>query len=241
MSYWPLSERGSLTAKDAMHHNDGAYTSGVRLGIKGPLPGMTAASFNGKSARVKLGVVSTLHTVELWLKTRSRADAVAFSNRNAIHQFSAVGTYGGLAHSFDSYGIIGDSVGDGRWHHLVYTYDTASSTGRLYVDGKFSQFAVYQRAEGAAAASIAYDADLKQYFAGQIAQVAVYSYVLSPEQVRSHYLASGRRIAPSAAPGMLRAVDLSTKTASLPFSLVRPRDHFVLPFGGGGAPATPPP
>lgn len=241
MSYWPLSDRGTLTAADAMHNDDGSYTSGVKLGVPGPLGGMTAASFNGKTARVKLGAVSSLHSVELWVKTRSRADAVAFSNRNAIHQFSAVGTYGGLAHSFDNYGVIGEAVGNGRWHHLVYTYDSASSTGRLYVDGKQTQFAVYQRAEGGAAASIGYDADLKSYFSGQIAQVAVYSYVLSPEQVRNHYLASGRRLVPSVAPGMLRAVDLSTGAASLPFSLVRPKDRYVLPFGGGGIPTAPPP
>ena len=241
MSYWPLSDRGTTTASDAMHNNDGAYTSGARLGVKGPLPRTTAVLFNGKTARVKLGVVSSLHTVELWLKTRTKADAVAFSNRNAIHQFSTLGTYGGLAHSFDAYGVIGAPVGNGTWHHLVYTYDSPSSTGRLYIDGKLSQFAVYQRAEGGAPASIGYDADLKQYFSGQIAQVAVYSYVLSPEQVRAHYVASGRRVAASVAPGMLRAVDLSTGAASLPFSLVRPRDRYVLPFGGGGVPTAPPP
>jgi hypothetical protein len=237
MSYWPLSDRGTTTANDAMHNNDGAYTSGIRLGVEGPLPRTTAALFNGKTARVKLGVVSSLHTIELWLKTRTKVDAVAFSNRNAIHQFSTLGTYGGLAHSFDAYGIIGAAVGNGTWHHLVYTYDSASSTGRLYVDGKLSQFAVYQRAEGGAPASIGYDADLKQYFSGQIAQVAVYSYVLTPEQVRAHYVASGRRVAASVAPGMLRAIDLSTGAASLPFSLVQPRDRYVLPFGGGGASA----
>ena len=241
MSYWPLGDRGTTTASDAMHNNDGAYTNGVRLGVKGPLPRTTAVLFNGKTARVKLGVVSSLHTVELWLKTRTKADAVAFSNRNAIHQFSTLGTYGGLAHSFDAYGVIGAPVGNGTWHHLVYTYDSASSTGRLYIDGKLSQFAVYQRAEGGAPASIGYDADLKQYFSGQIAQVAVYSYVLSPEQVRAHYVASGRRVAASVPPGMLRAVDLSTGAASLPFSLVRPHDRYVLPFGGGGVPTAPPP
>jgi hypothetical protein len=40
---------------------------------------------------------------------------------------------------------------------------------------------------------------------------------------------------------MLRAVDLSTKTSSLPFSLVRPSDRYVLPFGGGGVPSATPP
>jgi hypothetical protein len=106
------------------------------------------------------------------------------------------------------------------------------STGRLYLDGKLSQLAVWTRPEGGAAASIAYDADLQAFFPGQIAHVAVYSYPLSQAQIRSHYLASGRRILPDAAVGTLRAVELDSRSASLPFSLVRPRDRYVLPFGG---------
>jgi hypothetical protein len=220
-----------------MHNNDGEYTEGVKLGVKGPLPNTAAVSFDGKKARVRLGVVSSLHSVELWVKTRTRDDAIAFSNRNAIHQFTTVGTYGGLAHSFDTYGVIGDAVGNGSWHHLVYTYDSSTSTGRLYVDGRLSQFAVYPRAEGGAPASIAYDADLKSYFKGEVAQVSVYSYVLSAAQIRNHYLASGRRLAPPAELGSLRAIDLTSGAASLPFSLVRPPDRYVLPFGGGGTPS----
>jgi hypothetical protein len=173
-----------------------------------------------------------VHTVELWLKTRTTKDAVAFSNRNAVHEFVALGTVGGLAHSFDSYPIYAGAVGDGRWHHLVYTYDSGTSTGKVYVDGKLSQVAVWQRQEGGAPASIGYDADLDGFFAGQVAQVAVYPYALSPEQIRSHYLASGRRIVPDVAPGMLRAFSPATKAASLPFSLIRPPDRYVLPFGG---------
>jgi Concanavalin A-like lectin/glucanases superfamily len=234
MSYWPLGERSGSVATDAIHWNDGVYTGGVRLGVKGPLAQTTAVVFNGKTARVRLGLVSSVHTVELWVKTRTRSDAVAFSNRDTIHRFSAVGTYGGLAHSYDGYGIIGDAVGNGSWHHLVYTYDSPTSTGRLYVDGRLSQFAVYPRSEGGAPGNIGYDADLGSYFRGAVAQVAVYSYVLTPEQIRSHYLASGRRLAPSVELGSLRAVELGSGSASVPFSLVRPPDRYVLPFGGGG-------
>jgi Concanavalin A-like lectin/glucanases superfamily len=234
MSYWPLGERTGSVAADALHHNDGVYTGGVQLGVKGPLAQTTAAVFNGKTSRVRLGFVSSVHTVELWLKTRARTDAVVFSNRDAIHRFTAVGTYGGLARSYDGYGIIGDTVGNGSWHYLVYTYDSPTSTGRLYIDGKLSQFAFYPRSEGGAPGNIGYDADLRSYFPGAVAQVAVYSYVLKPEQIRSHYLASGRRLAPSIELGSLRAIEPASGSASLPFSLVRPPDRYVLPFGGGG-------
>ena len=235
MSYWPLDERSGSTASDLTKSNNGTYVGGVKLGVRGPLPGTTAAAFNGKNARVKLGRVGNVHTVELWLKTRTQADAVAFSNRNALHEFVALGAFGGLAHVHDSYPIITSAVADGNWHYLVYTYDTASSTGRVYVDGKLAQLAVWVRHEGGADASIGYDEDIKGFFPGQIAQVAVYSYVLTPNQIKSHYEASGRRIAPDVRPGVLRAYELGSKSTSLPFSLVRPRDRYVLPFGGGGS------
>jgi Concanavalin A-like lectin/glucanases superfamily len=234
MSYWPLGEQAGLTASDVTKANQGTYVGGVRLGVPGPFPGTTAADFNGKTARVRLGKITNIHSVELWLKTRTTKDAVAFSNRNDRHLFVAVGTYGGLAHSHDSYPIIAAPVANGRWHHIVYTYDSTTSTGRLYVDGKLSQLAVWTRQEGGADASIGYDADLESFFRGQVADVAVYSYALSPAQVRSHYLAGGRRIVPDVAPGSVRAVELGSNSASLPFSLLRPRDRYVLPFGGGG-------
>ncbi|MBA3716817.1 MAG: LamG domain-containing protein [Actinobacteria bacterium] len=234
MSYWPLDERSGSTASDVTKTNDGTYTGDVQLGVPGPMPGATAVSFNGKNARVRLGRITNVHSVELWMKTRSGADAVAFSNRNTNHEFVALGLVGRLAHSHDSYPIFADAVGNGRWHHIVYTYDTAASTGRVYVDGKLSQLAVWKRLEGGADASIAFDASLKSYFAGQIGQVAVYSYVLSPTQVKSHYEASGRRVAPDVAQGMIRAVEVGSRSASLPFSLFRPHDRYVLPFGGGG-------
>jgi hypothetical protein len=233
-SYWPLDDRRGSKASDLTKSNDGTYTGGVKLGVAGPLAGTRAASFNGRNALVRLGRIGNVHTVELWLRTRTQRDAAAFSNRNDVHEFVALGTFGGLAHVHDSYPVFGDTVGNGRWHYLVYTYDTPTSTGRLYVDGKLSQLAVWVRHEGGADASIAFDADTNSYFGGQIAQVAVYPYVLSPEQIRTHYRASGRRIAPEFTRGELRAVEVGSKATSLPFSLKRPPDRYVVPFGGGG-------
>lgn len=233
-SYWRLDERSGSTAVDSMHADNGTFTGDVRLGQRGSLPGSTGIGLNGTNARVKLGKVTNAHSVELWVKTRSLSDRAAFSNRNDQHAFLFFGMGGGLTFSFDDYAIRTVPVANGQWHHLVYTYDSTTSTGRVYVDGRLQSFAVYPRREGGAEASIGYDASLKTFFKGQVDEVAVYPYPLTAEQVRTHYLASGRRIASSVAPGMLRAVEQRSGIPSLPFSLQRPRDRFVLPFGGGG-------
>ena len=233
-SYWPLDERTGPTAADVTRANKGTYLGGVGLGVPGPIPGTTAASFDGKSGLVRLGRVAGEHTVELWLKTTTNVEAAAFSNRTTNSEFLTFGVLGSMAHSHDGYPIYASAVTDGQWHHLVYTYDSATSTGRIYVDGKPSQLAVWKRLEGGGSANIGFDAALRSYFPGDIAQVAAYAYVLSPEQIKSHYEASGRRVAPDVAPGMWRAYQPSQKSGSLPFSLVRPPDRAVVPFGGGG-------
>jgi hypothetical protein len=234
MSYWPLDERGGAVASDVSKADNGVYEGGVRLGVPGPIPGTTAASFDGKSGRVRLGRVGGLHSVELWLKTTTDAEAAAFSNRDTNSVFTTFGVLGTMVHAHDSYPLVGAQVADGQWHQLVYTYDSPSSTGRIYVDGKLSQFAVWKRVEGGGAGNIGFDATLRSFFPGDIAQVSVYGYVLSPEQIKSQYEASGRSLAPDVAPGMWRAYQPRDKSASLPFSLVRPPDRTVVPFGGGG-------
>jgi Concanavalin A-like lectin/glucanases superfamily len=233
MSYWRLDEKVSPTVHDGINANDGTIVGNVRLGTPGAFAGSTSATFDG-SGRIALGRVTSLHTIELWVKTRTlAADVAAFSNRNDQHMYANVGVAAGLAHAVDSYAVWAKPVNDGRWHYLAYTYDTPTSTGRLYVDGKPESYAVFPRTEGGAPASLGFDAYTRTFFKGQIDEVAAYSYPLTAEQIRSHYLASGRRIAPDVAPGMLRAVESRSKASSLPFSLNRPPDRYVLPFGGG--------
>lgn len=234
-SYWPLDERRGTTAEDTMHADNGTFTSSVQLGIPGALPGSRAIRLDGKTAKVELGRIPSVSSVELWLKIRATMRfQPAFSNRDEQHPaYIYFGTAQGLTHLFDyGYHILRADVADGRWHHLVYTYDSTTSTGRVYVDGKLQGFAIWPRVDGAAVASLGYDAVIDKFFKGQLDEVAVYPYPLSAEQVRSHYLATGRKIAPSVARGVLRAVELrSSGISSLPFSLQRPRDRFVLPFG----------
>jgi hypothetical protein len=236
-SYWPLDGRGRTTAPDRMGKNTGTYAGGVTQGVPGVVRGSTAIRLDGTSAQVRLGPVKTAHSVELWLKTRSDADQAAFSNRNTISQYIAMGTWGGLAHTFDGYHVYGTTpIANGKWHHVVYTYDPATATGKIYVDGRLEGTSTWMHSEGgAASAYLGYDATLKRFFKGDLDEVAIYPYALSAAQVRAHYLVSGRRLKPLVEPGELRAVDLTDKATSLPFSLHRPKDRYVLPFGAGSS------
>jgi hypothetical protein len=107
-------------------------------------------------------------------------------------------------------------------------------TGKIYVDGRLDEYGRWVRSEGGARASLAYDAALKSYYKGSIDEVAVYNHPLTAAQVLAHYVASGHVPRPVYPPGTLRARILGSTAASLPFSLTRPPDRYVLPFGGGG-------
>jgi beta-galactosidase len=84
-------------------------------------------------------------------------------------------------------------VADGKWHHLVGTYDGGQVC--LYVDGK-------QAGGCAKAASIFYQPDqvaigrdrgaADGYFTGQIDDVSIYSAALSSQQVSAHYAAANK-------------------------------------------------
>ena len=234
LSYWRLDEASGPSATDAMGRSTGRVIGNARFGLKGAVPGSRAIGFDGKTADVQLGSLTRVHSVELWVKTQSLQTRAAFSNRSKLHQFLFLGTDGGLTFAFDDYPIRTQAIANGYWHHVVYTYDSATSVGKVYVDGKLANFAVYPRQEGGSAGYIGYDAALNAYFKGQVDEVAVYGYPLTGAQVRSHFLASGRGIPPAVSAGMVRAVDRRTRAKSLPFSLRRVPDRFVQPFGGGG-------
>ena len=104
--------------------------------------------------------------------------------------------------------------------------------GRIYVDGKLDGKGIWDYPIGAAEASLAFDAALKKYFRGSLDEVAIYDRALTPAQIRTHFAASGRALAPDRDIGSLRARVAGTQVRSLAFSLVRPPDRYVLPFGG---------
>ncbi|MCA1656404.1 MAG: LamG domain-containing protein [Actinobacteria bacterium] len=237
-SYWPLDERSGSTARDLAGVRNARFI-GAKPGVAGALLGTlgSAVSLDGKKDVVALGRVASPKTVEAWIKTQSTYEAAAFSNRDAKSQYTFLGVWEALrGRVFDSFGLSGRAwITDGRWHHLVYTYDGGS--GRLYVDGVLDSVASFRRVEGAADAWVGYDATLKTHLRGAVDEVALYDYPLSGGQVREHFLASGRTLAYGSQFAImgtgtyLRARLENGRGASLPFALARPPDRFVLPFG----------
>jgi Concanavalin A-like lectin/glucanases superfamily len=234
-SYWRLGDAAGQPAKDELGAQNGAWERGAAAAAPGAIPADAAngaASLAGGESRVSLGVVGYVRTVELWLKTTAADEVAAFSNRNAESHFIEVGVRDGKAHVFDTASLLGSTaVNNGRWHHVVYTYD--GGTGRLYVDGTLQASASYDRIDGGGPAYVGYDAALGRYFPGSVDEVAVYPQPLSDAQVKEHYDAAAKKLTftqrtPFNGP-YLRA--RAGKSASLPFSLVYVKDRPVKPFG----------
>lgn len=234
--FWRLGEAGGGVARDDTGRRDAVYLGRFRS-VPGALGANDGAVELNGAARVELGPIAAPATVELWLRTRTGSPTAAFSNRGARSD----GTYVGLEDSVHALAFQGAALGgrawvtDGRWHHIVYT--NAAGLGRLYVDGRLDDAGPVVPAQGGDAV-LGYDSTLRRYLKGSIDEVAVYDYPLSAAQVRAHFLASGRP--PSYAdefdvmqPGQtyLRARLANGSATSLPFSLTRPPDRFVLPFG----------
>jgi hypothetical protein len=233
--YWCLGERAGTTARDELGPKPGTYSGSVTLGIPGALVGDhdTAVELRGDGRIAIPERVWSPQTVELWLRTSTPANVAAFSNRDSISGNVFVGLFpDGRAHVFDGSPLLSaERVDDGRWHHLVYTY--RGTTGKLYVDGRESASGTWERVEGAAPASIGFDASLQTSLQGAVDEVALYYRPLTPADIERHYRAGARPPAPATRirGPYLRARLRGSRVTSAPFSLVRVPDRPVEPFG----------
>ncbi|HPU13002.1 MAG TPA: PKD domain-containing protein [Aeromicrobium sp.] len=108
------------------------------------------------------------------------------------------GVYPGQAVTIDST----NALNDGQWHQLVSTLGPDGT--KLYVDGVLNasdpnttaqNYTGYWKLGG----DNTWGGNSQSYFAGTVDEAAVYSTQLSPAEVRSHFLASGRTL-PNVAP-----------------------------------------
>jgi hypothetical protein len=88
---------------------------------------------------------------------------------------------------------VGINLHDGHPHHLVYTRTATSPwTQTIYVDGALNVTAAPTSATGGAATTLilgALSTGDSQPYSGFLDEVAIYQYVLTPAQVRAHWLA----------------------------------------------------
>ncbi len=158
LHYWRLGESSGTTATDlGSATNDGTYAGSVTIGATGALSNDTdtAADFNGTTDYVDVGnfnVAGSGITLTAWFNaddfgtTDQRIISKAHSSAEADHTWMlstverSPGVYS-LRFRVDAGGTTNTliassgSITAGQWHHAAATYDDASGSMKLYLDG----------------------------------------------------------------------------------------------------------
>ncbi|MGW2696099.1 LamG-like jellyroll fold domain-containing protein [Streptomyces sp. NPDC001296] len=240
VGYYRLGESaGASEAVDEENSGSGTYAN-TMLGVSGPFSDKTAASFNGTSSYVQLPV-QLLHTymersVELWFKTSTPGVLVGDQSVAVAGATGASGSWSPIlyvgsdnkvhGHFWSGSGSGGTAFGststvtDNKWHHVILT--VSGSTQTLYLDG--NQQGTYSGAPndqgnnhlyvgaGFAKSWIASPGDVS-YFTGSIAEVTLYQYALSGEDVAAHW-AAGRNSSGMSPLETVRVTDPGSKTVT---------------------------
>jgi PKD repeat protein len=210
--FWRFGEASGSTVYDWTGYNDLAAGSGVSYGATGPIVGdpTTAATFSGASDASGLAATTTpvagpnTFSVEGWFKTTSTAGGkiVGFGNANSGNSSSydrhvymntngqvLFGVYPGFSATVQTSG----AYNDGKWHYVVASLSSGGM--QLFLDGKRAAsrsdvttgqaYSGYWRVGGDSSWSGG------NYFAGSVADVAVYPTALSATAVKNHWNASG--------------------------------------------------
>ena len=219
-AYWRFGEIAGRQADDAGSGNLGLYEDGVALYLDGPpSPAFwgtgqrsRAAHFAGGRMRADVPELSETYTVELWfwngLPNDARAVTGYLFSRGVDGVKGAPGEHLGIGGTYqpDLTGKLlfyngdqlkevlgGSSVIEPRtWNHVALVRDGSSVA--VYLNGSTSPDVLGQVTPGCSD-------DVKQVFLGgrsdnlfnfegRIAEVAVYSRAMSPEEISQHYAAA---------------------------------------------------
>ncbi|WP_349899807.1 LamG-like jellyroll fold domain-containing protein [Parafrigoribacterium soli] len=213
-SYWPLDEASGSVGYDHSGFSDLTLGSGVTLGTDGIVASQTAATFDGSSSGSAAPAAAVdgpnTFTAETWFRTTSTsggkilgfgssATGTSSSYDRHIYMDNSgriwFGVYPGSVQTVNS----NASFNDGQWHQVAASLGSGGMT--LYIDGKIvgsrtdvtsaQAYSGYWRVGGDNIGGWP-SSPTSKYFAGDIAQVAIYPSVLSRQQVVSHLVASGR-------------------------------------------------
>jgi len=212
---WPLSETNGGLALDYIAADNGTQNGTIAVGQPGPqapaypgfFPSTLAYNFDGGSGYLALGAAPALagttdFAVEAWIQpVPTGATEMIIQQRysggyNGEFQF-AINPAGNL--SFDVYGNGGyqfqiaatnvNSLMDGNWHHVAAV--RSGTNGLVYQDGLAVGGGTGPLAPLDPTFLMYIGADMRDgvsFFGGYMADVALYGYVLSASQVRTHAL-----------------------------------------------------
>ena len=157
VSYWRLGESSGTLMKSETNVNDAQYAGTAQLGAPGAQPGNTAiieAVGKASAASTSLGGFAHGNTastsdfsVEAWMKGDKQGQSTAFAWGDDANAYGAVGRLASgqpvvflsseTGEAEWSIAYTPTSINDGKWHHVVYTYDGSGSTGGMdiWIDG----------------------------------------------------------------------------------------------------------
>jgi hypothetical protein len=206
-AYWRLDETNGTTAVDIYGTNYATYSGSYTLGVPGALFGDSDTALRVASgAKAEAPYSSLLNnpagpfSVEVWARTFDTASSAVVSSQNKVgNDRSGYVIFHNLSGNFwqarlgNTTGISLDLPGStqivrSNWYHVALTFDGTNCT--LYVNGN--------RENGAAISLPAFNPNPASPFEmgvqnsnispdnGDLDEVAVYRYALSPTQVADH-------------------------------------------------------
>ena len=209
VAFWRLGDApGTPTAADqTANGNTGTFAGGATLGQPGGLPGDpdTAVRFDGVDDSISVPDSNSLDattgvTVEAWVKRTKKAVQVIVGKPGngtlKLQNYALWLTNANNARAHFGSGtavvtVVGSTVVNTEWHHLVATYDNA--TARVYVDGVLdgTKTSTVRMAANTQPLSVGREAaTAASFFGGTLDEVAVYNKVLTPAEIQAHFLAA---------------------------------------------------
>jgi hypothetical protein len=90
--------------------------------------------------------------------------------------------------NYDGGFVTGYDVFDGRWHHMMYTYD--NNIGKLYLDGVLRNTGTFSKCNDGEQIYIGAEVQEGYWWHGNISQVKYYTQTLTNTQVKQNYFQS---------------------------------------------------
>ncbi|MGH3721238.1 MAG: galactose oxidase-like domain-containing protein [Pseudonocardiaceae bacterium] len=207
VAYWPLAETSGTVAFDIVGDHHGSYYNRPHLGAAGPGTA-TAVTLNGIDQYVLLPRdVRNDFSLELWFATHGGGVGTAITQwwqGAGLLDAEVPGVVDDFGTSLDATGAVwagtgnpdtslhsAPGLGDGTWHHLVFTRTQATGTLTLYLDG--AQVATShggtQPLTSAPGLRIGVLQSGVNFLAGSVADAAVYATALPAATVTAHFTA----------------------------------------------------
>jgi RHS repeat-associated protein len=199
LAYYPLDETTGTTAADASGNgNNATYSGGYSQSQSGALAGTGAGTGVAFSGGTVSGSAAHLdqapggyNTVEFWVNWNGANAVMPFGFAN-YDLFFDQGDFGFNTACSDLYGTTAPSANS--WHYVVAEFYNGypESGARLWIDGVPQTLSLRIGSECSASVGSSFNVsgwpnDGNYRMGGNIDEVAIYGYALSPDQIAAHF------------------------------------------------------